>query len=514
MNRFKLIPIFCLTVLAGLQSSCTKDFSKINTPTNIPESIPLGSLFLEMQNMVYPAQNNNYQMSENLIGDVYGRYFAISNTWTTNFGTYNAPDSWLNSPYTDAYAMFYPAYNKVQKETNGEGVFFQWAQLLKVGLFHRITDMYGPIPYSKVGSTGDYDSQEQVYTNMFNDLDKAIQTLTEFVNVYPNDRSMAQFDNVYGGDFVKWIKFANSLKLRLAMRIAYANPDLAKQKAEEAVSHLIGVIQDNADNASIRYNPNPIKVMWDDYSDSRVAADIVTYMKGYNDPRISKYFQTTSKVYTTGEGYYGLRVGINIPSKDWATRYSTPAIYEGDRLLWMNASEIAFLKSEGALRGWAMGATAEALYNTGIELSFAQHNVSNALSTYISNTTLTQANNVDPTYPANALSKITIKWNEAGSFETKLEQIMTQKWIAIYPLGQEAWSEQRRTGYPRFFPIVLNRNANESALTKDGPSRIPFAPNEKILNLEKYNAGVQLLGGPDNYSTKLWWDKNQNKPLL
>lgn len=88
---------------------------------------------------------------------------------------------------------------------------------------------------------------------------------------------------------------------------------------------------------------------------------------------------------------------------------------------------------------------------------------------------------------------------------------MTQKWIAMFPLGQEAWSEQRRTGYPRFMPVKVNKNSDASLTTKLA-ARIPFAPIEKINNTANYQQAVVSLGGPDTYGTKLWWDNNPSKP--
>jgi hypothetical protein len=220
----------------------------------------------------------------------------------------------------------------------------------------RLTDMYGPIPYSQItGSSisAPYDSQEEVYNHLFEDLDFAISELTAYSLAFPGDKPMEDYDKVYGGDFSKWVKFANSLKLRMAVRVVYANPALAQQKAEEAVSHVIGVITSNDDNADLEYASNPIKIMWDEYADMRACSDIVSYMNGYNDPRRPKYFQQYNG------GYVGLRSGIDLSgtlgSKDI---HSAPAIYATDPLMWMNAAEVAFLKAEGALRGWATGGTA------------------------------------------------------------------------------------------------------------------------------------------------------------
>lgn len=506
---------FAVTILmASLLNSCM-DYEEINTPKYLPTELSLYSFHESMQYIAYPVQENNYQMCENLIGDVYGRYMGITNDgWETNFANFNAPDNWLNFPFEKVFSTTYSNWIEVKKRTEGKGVAFAWAQLLRVTSMQRMTDLWGPIPYSKVGSGSmqvPYDTQQEVYNYMFNDIDYAIATLTDYALTYPNDRPAAAYDKVYAGDFSKWVKFGNSLKLRMAMRIVYADPELAKTKAEEAINHPIGIISNNEENASILYRPNPIKIMWLDYTDTRACADLVTYMQGYNDPRIPKYFQKGSV--SNIDGYYGIRAGINILSKAWALRYSAPAIYDTDNdyVLWMNAAEVAFLRAEGALRGWNMGGTAEALYKEGVKLSFDQYGVSSGYDTYINDNVSTQTQYKDPENPEAAQSTITIRWNASATNEIKLEKIITQKWIAMWPLGQEAWSEQRRTGYPRFFPVPVVKNADASLATKFA-ARIPFPPSEKLSNTNNYNDAVSKLGGVDNYSTKLWWDKNTAKP--
>ncbi|MDR3059511.1 MAG: SusD/RagB family nutrient-binding outer membrane lipoprotein [Prevotella sp.] len=499
--------------------SCTNNFEDMNrnpaepTDDEILEGYyKLGAFFPQMLNYAYPAQENAYQMGENLIGDPYGRYLSIANTWSSNFSTFNAPSGWINSPFNDAFEKVYGGWTQVKEQTGGEGQLFAWAQIIRVTAMQRITDMYGPIPYSQVGSGSlgsAYDSQEDVYKNMFTDLDAAIAELTTFVAENPSYNAMAKFDKVYSGDFTKWIKYANSLKLRMALRIVYADPALAKQKAEEAVSHPIGVIVNNNDNTQNAFPQNPIWTMTTAWGDSRVCADIIAYMAGYDDPRMAQYF-TKSQV-EGGPEYLGLRTGITISGKDWADRYSSTTYSQTAPTLWMAASEIAFLKAEGALRGWSMGGTAKDLYEEGVRLSFSQWLASGA-DTYLEDATSKPGDYADPDskLAAKAVSTITIKWNDADPFETKLERLITQKWIAMYPLGQEAWSEQRRTGYPHFFPVLVNAS-DDPNLTTRLASRIPFAPDEKNNNAQNYENAVKLLGGADNYSTKLWWDKNPNK---
>ena len=512
----KLITIGFFLAGSFLLGSCTSDFDNINEPKYHAseedmkgDNFRLGAFFPQLQDNAFPAQENSYQMNENLIGDVYGRYMMTTKSaWnTSNFSVYNAPEGWVKYPFNDVLSKVYTAWNEIRKQTDGEGVSFAWAQILRVTAMQRLTDMYGPIPYSKV-ATGDlsvaYDSQEDAYKHMFADLSDAIEVLSAYVAANPTSTPMAEYDGIYGGNYKQWVKFANSLKLRMAMRVRFAAPELAKEMAEEAVNHVFGVMESNEDNAEYTYMRNPIFVMWSSYGDSRACADITSYMNGYNDPRSSKYFYPTT--IEGASGFIGLRSGAATVSEAWAKEYSAPAFEKDDKILWMAAAEVSFLKAEGALLGWDMKGTAESLYNQGIKLSFDQWGASGA-DAYINDETNTQADYEDPNnrYSASAVSTITIKWDESVDTETNLERIITQKWIALWPVGQEAWSEYRRTGYPRFFNVA--QNVTPSIIVAN---RIPFSADEYLNNANNMPAALEALGGADNYRTKLWWAKHRD----
>src|SRR5699024_7385981 len=104
------------------------------------------------------------------------------------------------------------------------------------------------------------------------------------------------------------------------------------------------------------------------------------------------------------------------------------------------------------------------------------------------------------------LSTVTIKWDPNASFQTKLEKIITQKWLALYPDGEEAWAEFRRTGYPKLFPVVINNSGGKISTSKF-IQRLPFPSTEYSTNKAGVDAAVQLLGGPDTGGTPLWWAK-------
>lgn len=172
----------------------------------------------------------------------------------------------------------------------------------------------------------------------------------------------------------------------------------------------------------------------------------------------------------------------------------------------MKVAEAYFLRAEGALRGWAMGGDAESLYNEGIRVSLAEYGVEASYNDYVNDNTRMAQDYVDP-YNSDlniaAMNNVTVKFG--GDNETKLQKIITQKWIAMFPEGQEAWSEFRRTGYPKLFPIVENRSAGVVA-EGDFIKRLPFCLDERNNNPAGVASGVNLLGGADNIGTRLWWD--------
>lgn len=524
-NQF-LMPCALLLLLA----SCTGDFDRINrNPYEITkeqlgrERYNIGSTLKGLQGLVVPSEEHLYQFVECLAAQPFAGYMGATVPWTDKFETYNPPVAWQKAPFGDMITDTYPLYRDMLDKTE-DPVALALAKVLKVAIMHRVTDMYGPIPYSKVlaedGSvslTVAYDSQEQVYDRMFAELDEALAVLTKNAGISPD--AFKKFDNVYFGDISKWVKFVNALKLRMAVRIVYADAAKAQAKAEEAVAG--GVIESNADNALLTVEENRAAMIYNDWGDHRVGADIISYMQGYKDPRMEKMFTKVKVQYFTPDwqiaekdDFAGIRIGIDVVNKENVVNsYSKPIIKDSDPFVWLTASEVFFLRAEGALRGWEMGGTAKELYERGIALSFEQRGVSGA-EAYCANAADKPAAYEDPqrtysvTQPA---SDITIAWEEGeNTFERNLERIITQKWIAIFPLGVEAWSEQRRTGYPKLLPVVENKSGGVID-SNTGIRRLWYPQIEYAENGANMAAAVAALGGPDNGATRLWWDKKNNQ---
>lgn len=526
--------ITAMLTLLVLGTACTKKFRDFNTnPSDATEemlqydNLATGVFFPQIQQNIFPiAQQPSfgdemYQIVQNLAGDVYSGYMGASNNWfgSANNTTYALVPGWYNAAFARSFLSVMPAWLSIKRKTAGDAAAqhtFALAEILKVESIHRTTDMYGPLPYFDFGNGGlttNYNSQEEIYNSFFTDLDAAIATLTDYVQRYPGLKPLASYDLIYGGDYTKWIKFANSLKLRLAMRIAYANPARAQEYAEAAVNNSYGVFTGNEDNAVLKrgnalsFN-HPLYIICYNFDDIRMGANMESFLKGYNDPRIGYMFTKAPD----GD-YHGIRNGITIGNKSaYSIPFSKLNIEASTPITWMMAAEMYFLRAEGAIRGWNMGGTAQALYEAGVQSSFDFWGAGNA-STYLADASSLPAAYIDISSSSNnvaanssSLSKITISWDEAANFETKLERIITQKWIAMYPDGQEAWSEFRRTRYPRVFPVVVNQSGgliNSSIQIR----RLPFPQTEYQSNAAGVKTGVSQLNGQDNGGTKLWWDK-------
>lgn len=383
--------LFGAVALAAL--SCTGNFETYNRNPDQPSTIDrdVWNYIKSMQYNVIPTVKNQYQIVENVSGGAYGRYFAYAKStdagWNTGmFAFYRIANDWANPPYEVPMTNIYSNWRaiKAELEEPEDDYRMALAQIIRVAAMQRVTDIQGPIPYRTMENNDDltapYQSQEAVYGFMLEDLDHAVNVLETYITLAGTDvvAEAASADYVYNGNLAKWIRFANSLKLRLAMRISNVSPD-AERYAEEAVAHPYGVIESNADNASLDVSQtndqNPLRWLVEDYSDVHAAAEIVTYMKSFDDPRLSKYFNPAVR----DSEYHGSRVGA-YSSSQWKDYYSLPKTNALDRLMWMNAAEVAFLKAEMAVNGWDVTGDAKTLYEEGIRLSFEQYQAENYTS--------------------------------------------------------------------------------------------------------------------------------------
>lgn len=519
-RSLRTVPLAIALSVAAL--GCTDRFDTLNSPSNqigadeIDASL-IGQLFAYAQfhGMRGNPGGGGFQIGQNLFSDLYAQYFA---TTTENFESdqYVNVGSWVNSAWNYSYNSAAPQLHFVENFTEEEGLAAENAlvKVWRVQHFHRVTDNWGPIIYSEFGNgetSVAYDDQESVYRDFFTTLDEAVSVLDQ--NAGGTAFGTGADDQVYGGDVDQWRTFANSLRLRLAMRVRYADAALAQQEAEKAVA--AGVMMSNADNAEVlttENSRNPLETItaWGEF---RMSAAMESTLKGYDDPRIGEYFDEAAN----GGGFKGLRNGQTRVNRNSAVL--NPA-FSDVQLKWrpigdggdnppmrvMSAAEVYFLRAEGALLGWNMGGSAQELYEEGIRMSLTERTSASPdeIEAYISNTGTPIA--LDDEWNTPAMSDIPVAFGagSAASAEGQLEQIITQKWLALYPDGIEAWAERRRTGYPRGYPILqsLNSDVSEDDLMR----RLRFADSEYSNNSVATQEAVNLLDGGDRNSSRVWWD--------
>ena len=278
------------------------------------------------------------------------------------------------------------------------------------------------------------------------------------------------------------------------------------------------------------------------WGDCGFNANLVTLMSGLKDPRQPLYMGKNQGEFTTTDGtkveknsgYYGIRFASGLPGKpnnwgnlsSWVDKDNQKGISTAPLPIFKQA-ESYFLLAEAALRGWTSG-DVKSLYEEGIRVSMAnelaykgkyadiKEYAANAVEDYI-NGTSTQIDFVDPfdtKLNTRALNKLCVKWDNGASKEDKLARIMTQKYIALFPLSTEAWAEQRRTGYPVLFPAYVNES-NGAVTTEEGVRRQIYSSNAGDTNAEGLKTGIELLNkentsktghSGDQGGTRVWWD--------
>lgn len=430
-------------------------------------------------------------------------------------------------------------------------------------------DLFGPMPYEEFKALRDkspfkYNDVRTIYYGVKKNLDDAVACL----KYYKDNRSEAykqELANVMYSyltivndpysktweDMEPWIRFANSLKLRMAIHMSGIEPETAKTWAEEAVRD--GVITD-VDNEVAIYpvfsgKDHPL-VEITGWSDAVMGASFLNLLENLDHPYMKYLFTKNSvglaKSPQAVEGsscpattpansvYVGMRDGVapgegqaaaNNPYCGYSMLDKAYLAQTQAPLFLMKCSEVYFLLAEGALRGWNMGGTAKQFYEQGIRnaslesRSFTGNKYNELVDDYLNVEASKGIAYVDPqglTPDMPSVTKIGVKWNEGDSPEVKLEKIITQKYIASFPYSYESWVDLRRVGYPKLFPIL--GVADSDGTIKAGDSkvqtkenimrRIPWASDDPQTKEDIANTGIPALGegATDTQGQHLWWD--------
>jgi len=366
------------------------------------------------------------------------------------------------------------------------------ARIWQVYLFQQATDLWGSIPYSDAlaGISGlnyspAYDKQEKIYGDLLDELKNAAALLDQNKSTFAGNT-----DPIYSGNVTKWRAFANSLRLRPAMRIRFANAARAQQEVSELQS--APMINSNSDNAIFPFNgeiKNPLYEViarQEDGGKIYPSKFLIDLLKSLNDPRLKVVAEVTALSVIIGAPDWN-GVPDLVPSNspiwngyatdgsdvsavgDWFNRQESPGVL-------MSHAEVCFLQSEAVLAGWWSG-DAQQLYENGIRSAIESY-----MDTTISNTQIN-------TY-LNAVPAVT------------LENIITQKWISFtYQNSYESYAEYRRTGFP-----VLKKFDGTPIDLAAFPFRLTYPSSEVTLNSVHYHEALSWQGS-DLVTTRVWWNQ-------
>ena len=534
------IILFSLVLGMALPYSCTDNFVEYNTDKN--ELIEIGPKQLSALFSQAQYEGSNWLTTDNYARMSIGVGLHLCGFNTVSFLPQEQNElrkGWYDSGYGAMYTRGVPPLKTILTITKENDEFkdeYAVALIWKVYLMHQLTDMWGPIPYTKAGSGEEsvpYESQKDVYYFMFEDLTEAVNTLND---VLENDASESAFgagDMIYDGNISKWIKFANTMHLRLAMRISNIDPEKAKAEAEIAVA---GQTMDtNDDDAFLavgeleRGNGIPRVEAW--YS-NLMSSSMESVLKGYADPRMQEYFSAVgdNEVFDTEGypeelkantgGYHGMANGFANASEvnffksysNFGPRFKSDLQYVTPINI-LHSAETHFLKAEGAWKGWNMGGSAQSFYEKGIEVSIKQWREDqisqDSIQGYINsmNTPIAPNNYL---YYDPPMTDIPVKFSD--NTEKQYEQILTQKWLALYPISFEAWAEYRRTRLPKIYAKKTSVNANIDLSRGMIVTRLTYSDDEKAAQPEEVAKAVKLLanGTEDLDNIPLWWDVHPN----
>lgn len=435
---------------------------------------------------------------------------ALPGYWTGDKYTYN-PD--YSSAMWDRY---YPNIAKnvedllIQTcETPEDANLCAITETTRVLMYHRLTDLYGDIPYSEAGrgflegiTQPKYDQQSFIYNDMLTRLEQAAASLSGSGDTF------GEGDLIYQGDPVKWRKLANSLMLRLGMRLVKVDPAAAQSWAQKAIAG--GTMESNDDIAYVPHNDpsgwrNGNGEVFRADGNPRLSKTFVDWMANHGDPRLNIYGigaagapavgLPNGRVTGSADAEFGIENDTSwIPcaadgepvvdpcGMDVYMRVNPMMTGEDDPMFFMTYAEVELLKAEAAVRGWHSG-DAATHYANGVRAAMQY------LEMYDPNAAIAAAD-IDAYLAANPY--------DAAS---AMEQINEQIWAATFLNEYESFANWRRTGYPALTPVDFPGNVTNGTI----PRRLRYRGSEAVANADNYNDALAKQG-PDEFTTRVWWD--------
>ena len=540
----KKLFIYTGTIILLFLVSCTKKFDEYNTdPTRGSAGNFDPNLLLPNAQLGYLSAVQGYSgpllfqsmWVQILANAEYPSYYTNGDKYVAsgNILTYDA-STWNNAYTAASYSNEIINLTKDNPDfSNLSGI----ALIIELLNIQTVTDTYGDCPFSQALQAKSsnvtlpvYDKQQDIYNSMLAKLDSVLATLDASKPIPTNDI-------MYKGDITKWKKFGYSLMLRMAMRLTIADAATAQKYAEKAAAG--GTFASNEDNAYITFdnnngyrngNTSALQVP-EDYSQVRWGKMLINMLKTSNDPRLPVIAEvpkqgTANNLNESLDGDHTEAKQIGMPNgynqngdeRDITKEPDYPGVSPADPSISgdkpfvvglysrpttalyvrnlktpgfiLTYAQTEFLLAEAAQRGWSVGATASQHYAKGLSAALQSYGTFNS-------TTPVSAATADAYAAANPL--------DVSSADNALKQINTQYWITTGTLFlfSEDWSNWRRSGYPVLTPVNYPGNFTNGTI----PRRQIYPPSEASTNGANYKTALGSLGGPDDWTTKVWWDK-------
>jgi hypothetical protein len=527
---------FLILIVFGL-FSCS-DLDEMNKNPNRPTGDMYDFSRSQISTLLRAGSTYNgadmWQRVKSLHIDLYSQMLDEVPSGWTNTRNYFTNDGWTIS-YWNSVPGWVSSLNtliSLGKDDPNRVNTVALSKIWRVYIQSQACDLFGVMPfpsYKNIVDNPPYVSVQDQYKEFFAELDEAVKMFDPAKGFLTSNEDM-----IFGGDIPKWKKFANSLRLRLAIRVSEVDATLCKQQAEAAIT--AGIMESSSDDAKCPpsnqgwgndYNYTLLWAWGETQHMTSSMEKLLTGIGGIDWPATIPAAIKPAKVDPRGPvmfdvasagSWKGVPPGLhpnNVnqePNK--STEISILGVYtvgpEGARKLTRKYDlllydEVCFLKAEAALRGFGPG-SAKAEYEKGVTSSFTRWGVT-GVSAYLAstdkNTAGTSANFDDV----------------AGAGNTQLEKIITQKYISLFPdVSIEGWSDKRRLNLPRFDVCAYRDPATYGSAPTDikNPAsfikRVRIPASEAVNNTVEYNKGVALMGaGGDRTNTPLWWDTNSNK---